>query len=197
MPTLKNEIAGLLDDLARSPEWSPRWMTVAEIAAELERLDFWEQPALRRYAGEARLDFLAGLLAHACAEEGPAWAQMGARFKHSALLTEKDHALLAGWLDDRRAALNEDLSRILLGEPPSWRSDGSARGPDLGDCLRQARPLVAELAQLARRLAWSSDYEEAPGAAREALPQARRIREIATTLTGIFDVPAGCVAGEG
>jgi len=113
----------LLSEAAGTPGWPPRWMTVDEVAAELERLGLWERPPLRAYAGQARLDFLADALPRA---GRPGWAQMGRRFKPAALLTEEDHALLRDWLDEFNAALNEDLSRILLGEPAS-RFRGSAR----------------------------------------------------------------------
>lgn len=108
----------LLGDFINSPDWSPRWMTVAEIAAELERLGFWEQPPFGDYADEARLDFVAGILDRPNADGEPAWARVGARFKPCALLTDEDHGLIQDWLDERRAALDDDLCRILLGERP-------------------------------------------------------------------------------
>jgi hypothetical protein len=117
-------------------------MTVAEIAAELDRVGFWEQPPVRGYRGKVRLDFLTGVLTHPTAEGGETWVRMGSRFKLAALLTEEDHALIREWLDERRAALNEDLSCILLGEPPPWREGGPAPAIDPGDFLRQAGPLV-------------------------------------------------------
>ena len=95
----------LLRGLTGSPDWSPRWMTVGEIADELERFGFWERPGLRGYEGKARLDFLLALLTRPNA----AWARMGPHFKPSALLTARDRELIEEWLD-------EDLSRILLGE---------------------------------------------------------------------------------
>ncbi len=71
--------------------------TVAELAAALERLGFSVQPPLHEETDRAALDFLARLL------EGPA--------------ASKEHlARIREWLDARRDACNEDLSRILLGE---------------------------------------------------------------------------------
>jgi hypothetical protein len=162
-------------------------MTVAEIAAELGRHGFWEQPACRGYTDRGRLDFLTGVLGNLDVGGNRTWVQMGPQFKHSALLTEEDHAGVRKWLDERRAALNEDLSRILLGEPPPWRQGAGA--PALGpeDFLRQARPLIEELTQLARQLEWGADVEQDLARTGEMPPEARRIRDIATALTGVLD----------
>jgi hypothetical protein len=111
----------LLSDAARTPGWPARWLTVDEVAAELDRLGLWQRPALRAYAGQARLDFLAAGLPRPAPDGRPAWAQLGRRFKPAALLTAEDHALIRDWLDEYHAALNEDLSRILLGEPVGLR----------------------------------------------------------------------------
>jgi hypothetical protein len=107
----------LLSDAARTAAWPARWMTVDEVAAELDRLGLWGRPPLCAYTGQARLDFLAAALPRPGRDGRPAWAQMGRRFKPAALLTAEDHALVRDWLDEYHAALNEDLSRILLGEP--------------------------------------------------------------------------------
>jgi hypothetical protein len=183
MPTA----ADLLSDLTGSPDWPPWWMSVAEIAAELDRLGFWEQPPFRGYTGKARLDFLSGALTRPGAEGDQTWVQMGSRFKPAALLREEDHALIQEWLAERRAALNDDLSRILLDEPRPWRSGAEAPALGLEDFLRQARPLVEELARLARQLEWNAQGQHARARAGEMRPEARRIRAIATALTDIFD----------
>src|SRR5690349_16155881 len=96
-------------------------MTVAEIADELGRRGLWGQPPFRGYTAGARLDLLTDLLGKPDARGNPTWVQMGPRFKHAARLTEDDHARLREWREERRAALNEGLSRILLGEPLPWR----------------------------------------------------------------------------
>jgi hypothetical protein len=178
--------ADLLSDLTSSPGWPPRWMTVAEVAAELARLGFWEQPPFRGYTGKARLDFLTGILSNPDAGGDPTWVQMGPRFKHSALLTEEDHALIREWLDERRAAFNEDLSRILLGEPLPWREGANAPAIGPEDFLRQARPLIEELAQLARQLEWGADLEQARARTGEMPPEARHVWEITTALRNVL-----------
>jgi hypothetical protein len=106
----------VLSEAAGTAGWPARWMTVDEVAAELDRRGYWERLALRAYAGQARLDFLAAALPRPGRDGRPAWAQMRRRFKPAALLTAEDHTLLREWLDEYHAALNEDLSRILLGE---------------------------------------------------------------------------------
>jgi hypothetical protein len=73
---------------------------------------------------------------------------------------------------DEHHAFNEDVSRILLGEAPSWR------GLRAEEVVRQARPLVEELAELARG---------AGGGPEQALARAG---QIASTLSGIFDLSA-------
>ncbi len=62
------------------------------------------------------------------------------------------------------AALNEDLSCILLGEPPPWRDE---------EGLRQARRLADELARLGSRL--------------ERSETGQRIRAIAVALAGVLE----------
>jgi hypothetical protein len=114
----------LLGEAARTPDWPPRWMTVDEVAAELERRGLWERPPLRAYAGQARLNFLAVALPRPGGDGRPAWAQRGQLFKPAALLTAEDHALIRDWLDEYNAAFNEDLSRILLGESGAGASVG-------------------------------------------------------------------------
>jgi hypothetical protein len=163
--------AALLSDLATSPHWPARWMTVAEIAAELERRGFWEAHDLAAPTGAARLEVLRGLLS----EGRRAWVQRGPLFKHAALLTDEDRALLADGPDDGLEALNEDLGRILLGEGCGSHRD--RRKPGLKEVLRQARPLVEELARLARQMEWQA--EGVP-------PQARRFRNLAASLADLM-----------
>jgi hypothetical protein len=83
--------------------------------------------------------------------------------------------------DDRGDALNEDLSRILLGEfllcgaPP----DGPPAPSE--EVLRQARPLLDELARIARELEGSTEHT-ADGVKAEA----RRIRHIVAVLADLL-----------
>jgi hypothetical protein len=89
--------------------------------------------------------------------------------------------------DESIEALNEDLSRILLGETPVlrvWRG-GPAAGA--GDCRRTVKLLLEELVQIVRKLEWNSD---------EGREEARRIGEIAATLLNLLDPPSlGHAAG--
>jgi hypothetical protein len=162
-------------------------MTLAEMDAELERLQFWDHPTLRVPAGPARLDLLDSFLSG----DAQNWVQMGQQFKHAARLTEEDRALVRDWCDERRAALNEDLARILLGEGRSeeiGEADGDA---DLKEIFRQARPLVEELAQLARQMEWQTELEPRPERAGEVSPQALRFRTLAVTLSDLIQRRAG------
>jgi hypothetical protein len=107
--------------------------TVAEIAAALERLGFLVQPPLQGDTDKVGLDFLASIL-------------------ESKGATEEGQKRIREWLEQRRDALNEDLSRILLGEtPPDAGPPAPAEGED---CLRWVRPLAEDLAELARQLKW-------------------------------------------
>jgi hypothetical protein len=95
------------------PDWCPRGTPLADFAARLESLGFWEQLAGAR-TEQDRLDFLAGLLAQK--------AEGGSAAVLDATLTVTVRTLLERWLDEYREALNEDLARILLGEPPARQS---------------------------------------------------------------------------
>jgi hypothetical protein len=75
---------------------SPGRPKIEIIAAALQERGFSVEPPLPRYTTQAELDMLTGLLK---------W--------------DADSTRIQEWLDDRRDALNEDLSRILLGEPPA------------------------------------------------------------------------------
>jgi hypothetical protein len=182
MPTAVN----LLSDLTSSPDWSPDWMTIEEIAAELERRGVWDQRPFRRYHGPARLEFLSNVLRSNGHDEEPIWAEMGARFKHSATLTPEDQSVLQDWSEARRAAFDEDLCRILLGEQPQWRKPAKAPGRKLRDLLRQARPLVEELSSYVR---YEYNDEDLIGS-QDAPPVSRRMEELAVALTSLFDRPA-------
>jgi hypothetical protein len=115
------------------PEAPARTWTVAEIAAALERLGFLVQPPLQGDADKVGLDFLVSVL-------------------ESKGATEEGQRRIREWLEQRRDALNEDLSRILLGETPA---EASPAAPAAGeDCLRWVRPLAEDLAELARQLQW-------------------------------------------
>jgi hypothetical protein len=90
-------------------------------------------------------------------------------------------------LDECREALNEDMSYILLGElPPSVKK----RPTDRLDWLQKMSNLVEELSELTRELAWITDLDPASVSKEEMPPEARRLREIAATLTQLFDQSA-------
>jgi hypothetical protein len=80
--------------------------------------------------------------------------------------------------DEAIDALNEDLSRILLGESPSLLL---RRGTAVaGDLRREALFLLKELAQAVRKLEWKTE------AGRR---EARRTREITAALLDLLDPP--------
>src|ERR1700733_4237405 len=99
----------LLSKVTSSPDWPPHWMTIEEIAAELDRRGLLHRQPFSPLNPRTRLDFLRGILV------GPTWVRLGLRIKHAALLTDVDHALVEDWLEERDAALDEDLARIILG----------------------------------------------------------------------------------
>jgi hypothetical protein len=174
----------LLSEVMSSPDWSAGWMTIEEIAAEMERRGLWDQRPFRSHRGRQRLDYLAEILRANGMEEDRIWMQMGSRFKHTAILTDEDHALFEDWLEARRAAFDEDLSRILLGEPPLWRNGAKPPARGFRDLLRQARPLVEELSSYFQHDYRVEDEEIGVG---ETPPVARRMEELAVALTNLFD----------
>jgi hypothetical protein len=90
------------------PEWWPRQKLFGDIAGRLERLGFWEQSAFVGRTEQARLDFLAELFERNVGE-GTSPEEVG-------FVTQDVRVLLQQWLNEYRDGLNEDLSRILLGE---------------------------------------------------------------------------------
>jgi hypothetical protein len=171
----------ILGELGRSPGWPARWMTVAEIAVELEQRGVWEQPAFVGYTGKGRLDFLSGVLTSRDGLGKLGWVRLGAEFKPAAILSEEDQALLPPASEEGSDALNEDISRILLGEPLRRRSRSTDPPLALEDFLRQARPLIEELTRLAQRVACDG---EGRGGGRDGktLPAARRLQVLAHAL---------------
>jgi hypothetical protein len=163
-------------------------MTVEEVAVEMDRHGLWEQEPFRRHRGQARLDFLADILRGDCDdEEDHVWTRVGYRYKHAALLTDEDQALREDWVQSRRAAFDDDLSRILLGESPLWREQVETPPQDLRELLRRARPLVDELSAYV----WQEcETEEDLAGTDAAPPVARRIGELAVALTNLFESSA-------
>src|SRR5436190_827965 len=97
---------------------------------------------------------MAGLTARL---EGLGWREQPAA-DHAAALLAEIHTLLCQWLDEYHDALNEDLSRILLGEPAPRPAEKS-RPAGLEQFLEQTRLLVEELVQLTRQ-EWSGGAEQ-------------------------------------
>ena len=79
-----------------------------DIAGRLERLGFWEQSAFATSTEQARLDFLAEMFERNVGE--------GSSPEEIGFVTQDVRLLLQQWLNEYRDGLNEDLSRILLGE---------------------------------------------------------------------------------
>ncbi len=172
-----------LSELTCADNWPARWMTLGEIAAELDRRGAWDKLRFRGRGHKARLDFLASILRDQGAGGDETWVRMGSCYKHAALLTDDDRVLVAEWLEKRRAAFDEDLCRILLGETPNWRRRSEVPAAGFGERLRRARPLVEELSSYL-----TSDYAEGEAHdARAESPVAKRVEEIAAALTNIFD----------
>jgi hypothetical protein len=91
-----------------APDWWPRGKLFGDIAFRLERLGFWEQSAFLGSTEQDRLEFIADLFERH--SEGSSPEEIG-------YVTPDVQMLLRQWLDEYRDGLNEDLSRILLGEP--------------------------------------------------------------------------------
>jgi hypothetical protein len=148
---------------------TPRHWSVAEITTGLERLGFTVQPPLQWLTDSAGLDYVARLLS---TEDG------GQSEGTTTALTEEIRSRIQKWLDERRDAFNEDLSRILLGEHLSGRQDG----PAPQDFLGEARPLIQEMAELAEGPREHTAVSAASG-------HLARIRELAAGLSDLFSRP--------
>jgi molybdenum-dependent DNA-binding transcriptional regulator ModE len=83
--------------------------------------------------------------------------------------------------DESIDALNEDLSRILLGEGPGLRFRRGGPAGGAGDIRPAARLLLEELAAIARKLERTTE---------EGRGEVRRIEEIAAALLDLLDPPA-------
>ncbi len=88
--------------------------------------------------------------------------------------------------DDHGDAFNEDLCRILLGDFLLVKTSGTAAGSPPEDVLRHARPLLDELARIAREFEWEPD--RSPEAVQA---NARRLRDIVATLADLLGMPLG------
>ncbi len=82
--------------------------------------------------------------------------------------------------DESIDALNEDLSRILLGEGPTLRFRRGNAAAYAGEVRHGARLLLEELTGIARRLERTTEQGQ---------EEARRIEEIAATLLDLLDPP--------
>jgi hypothetical protein len=78
-----------LERLTRSAAWPPRWLTIPEFVAELDRQGFWTQ----RGAGlseRTKQCFLRFAFAWQRDRDGmPVWARVGFSYLHSRLLAEE------------------------------------------------------------------------------------------------------------
>jgi hypothetical protein len=83
--------------------------------------------------------------------------------------------------DESIDALNEDLSRILLGEGTTLRFRRGNAAACVGEVRHTARLLLEELAGIARRLERTTE---------QGRGEARRIEEIAAALLDLVDPPA-------
>ncbi len=87
-------------------------------------------------------------------------------------------------------ALNEDLSRILLGEVAAYRVTLPESPPNAAELLRRARVLAEELAQLSGQLEWNTGSVSACDSPIQTRPEIWRIRSLASELTELFDLAA-------
>jgi hypothetical protein len=152
-------------------------MTLQEIDEQLAGLGFWERHPVPNPGGHSRLVALRALLVGL----DRTWVQLGRRFKPAGLLTREDWTLLRDWADESRDALNDDLARILLGERDTARHGAEMQVVALKELVSQARSLVDELARLARQLERQADC--GPSSAATVLPEARRCRAVAASLS--------------
>jgi hypothetical protein len=137
-----------------SPDWPDRWMTAAQMEAEMERRGLWQQPPFDRYTGRDRLNFLTAALQGDNGKGDQCWVSMGSEYKACDRINENDRRRVIGWCWELNARISHDFECYRLGMPKPEKERPNAGALTHQEIVSQIAPLVRKLFSLARRLGW-------------------------------------------
>jgi len=142
-----DDLTFALSERMRSATWPDRWMTLSEIDAELDDLNFWERAGLKVWSAEGRRHWLRAVLAKKDPEGRSIWLRMGARYKHFALvrLNRGDVDDYLTWVAETRAARTRRAEELLAGQHVVSAVVLHPLAGSPGDCARHADGLTREL----------------------------------------------------
>src|SRR5262245_46484241 len=113
-----DDLTFALSERMRAAAWPDRWMTLAEIDAELDDLKVWaERDGLTTGSAESRQHWLRAALQRHDDEGRLVWLRMGARYKHfdrvRQIRSDVDDYLV--WVAETRDARTRRAEELLQG----------------------------------------------------------------------------------
>lgn len=134
-----------LEERTRSRVWPDRWMTIPEIAAELDDWCFWDSAGLAGWSAEGRESWLRRALATEEEDGRAIWLRMGRRYKHFALVRQNRGDLddYLTWVAEQRSARARHAEELLAGQAIVEAAMLHPLAPASEECLRQAESFSA------------------------------------------------------
>jgi hypothetical protein len=142
-----DDLTFALSERMRSALWPDRWMTLSEIDAELDDLNFWAYAGLTVWSAEGRRHWLRGTLARRDEDGRSIWLRMGGRYKHFDLVRQNrgDVDDYLTWVAEARTARTRRAEELLAGERIVSAVVLHPLAGSAVECRRHAERLTLEL----------------------------------------------------
>lgn len=142
-----DDLTFALSQRMRAAAWPDRWMTLSEIDAELDDLNFWERAGLTIGSAEGRQHWLRAALATKDKDGRTTWLRMGGRYKHFDRVRQNrgDVDDYLTWVAETRAARTRRAEELLEGQHVVSVVVLHPLAGEPAECVRQADGLTREL----------------------------------------------------
>jgi hypothetical protein len=136
-----------LDERTRSPLWPDRWLTLSEMASELDDQNFWNYAGFAAWSVEGRLHWLRAALATRDEAGRSIWLRMGGRYKHFGLVRQNRDDIddYLTWAAEARAARARRAEELLAGQPVVTAVRLHPLAAPAQECLERTERLTLEL----------------------------------------------------
>jgi hypothetical protein len=154
----------LLLILTSDKDWPDRWLTVAQIRDDLERIGFWQRAPLNALDQAGRLEWLEDRLISTDDEGYKFYARIGGEYKHGSKMTEADKRMFEESKSGNILPALHALRQLAMGDSLP-RPPKRLREPVLTyrEFVEQTRDDVKELERLNQLLALKTEREPATG----------------------------------
>lgn len=155
------EVTKLLIKLPYCIDWTDRWLTVPQMAEELERIGFWKETAVSTFDQDQRLQWLQQQLNSTDEEGSPIWCEIGGQYKHPHQMTDADWADNNEFTEDQKASLFDMMYRDFVLEEPLPNRPKKPREPLVTpeDFVTQMNGNFAEIQRLAELVGFKAAPE--------------------------------------